>query len=124
MSNTAKIPIRWTAPEAIQQCKYTSACDVWSFGVLLWEIWSLGSKPYISLSDIDQVVINFVYYMYTYICVYRHNNARTVYALDTLYIILCIHMYMQVLHKLNTGYRLPPPPGCPCSVYKVMIDCW
>jgi len=33
-----KIPIRWTAPEAIMQHKYTTASDVWSFGVVMWEV--------------------------------------------------------------------------------------
>ena len=52
---TGRIPVRWTAPEAIHWRQYTSPCDVWSFGVLVWEIWSLGSKPYPSLTDIEQV---------------------------------------------------------------------
>ncbi|CAI8003956.1 Ephrin type-B receptor 1, partial [Geodia barretti] len=45
---TGRIPVRWTAPEAIQRREFTSACDVWSFGVMVWEIWSLGSRPYTS----------------------------------------------------------------------------
>lgn len=44
------IPLRWMAPEAIDQV-YSSASDVWSYGVLLWEIWTLGCLPY---KDIDQ----------------------------------------------------------------------
>uniref|UniRef100_A0A914HVK6 receptor protein-tyrosine kinase n=1 Tax=Globodera rostochiensis TaxID=31243 RepID=A0A914HVK6_GLORO len=41
-----KIPIRWTAPEAIMQHKYTTASDVWSFGVVMWEVMSFGERPY------------------------------------------------------------------------------
>ncbi|XP_022085424.1 ephrin type-B receptor 1-B-like isoform X2 [Acanthaster planci] len=41
-----KIPIRWTAPEAIAFKKFTSASDVWSYGVVMWEIMSYGERPY------------------------------------------------------------------------------
>uniref|UniRef100_T1JR15 Protein kinase domain-containing protein n=1 Tax=Tetranychus urticae TaxID=32264 RepID=T1JR15_TETUR len=44
------IPLRWMAPEAIDQV-YSSSSDVWSFGVLLWEIYTLGLLPY---QDIGQ----------------------------------------------------------------------
>ena len=38
--------MRWTAPEAINFGKYSTFSDVWSFGVLLWEIMSFAEKPY------------------------------------------------------------------------------
>ena len=38
--------MRWTAPEAIQYKKFTTASDVWSYGILLWEIMSYGERPY------------------------------------------------------------------------------
>ncbi|XP_067142993.1 tyrosine-protein kinase Fer-like [Centruroides vittatus] len=46
-----QIPIKWTAPEALNFGKYTSLCDVWSYGVLMWEIFSLGSTPYYGLTN-------------------------------------------------------------------------
>jgi len=42
----ARIPIRWTALEAVLYRQFSTASDVWSFGVLLWEIWTYAEMPY------------------------------------------------------------------------------
>lgn len=46
-----QIPIKWTAPEALNFGKYTSLCDVWSYGILQWEIFSKGDTPYSGMSN-------------------------------------------------------------------------
>lgn len=46
-----KIPVRWTAPEAIAFRKFTSASDIWSYGVVLWEVLSYGERPYWNWSN-------------------------------------------------------------------------
>ncbi|XP_050079649.1 ephrin type-B receptor 1 isoform X2 [Anopheles maculipalpis] len=50
-----KIPVRWTAPEAIAFRKFTSASDVWSYGVVLWEVMSFGERPYWNWSNQDVI---------------------------------------------------------------------
>lgn len=46
-----QIPIKWTAPEALNFGKYNVLCDVWSYGVLVWEIFSKGGTPYAGMSN-------------------------------------------------------------------------
>ncbi|KAJ8400222.1 hypothetical protein AAFF_G00399160 [Aldrovandia affinis] len=50
-----KIPIRWTAPEAIAYRKFSSASDVWSYGVVMWEVMSYGERPYWNLTNRDVI---------------------------------------------------------------------
>ncbi|XP_029589791.1 ephrin type-A receptor 7 isoform X5 [Salmo trutta] len=50
-----KIPVRWTAMEAIQYRKFTSASDVWSYGIVMWEVMSYGERPYWDMSNQDVI---------------------------------------------------------------------
>ncbi|XP_061106301.1 ephrin type-B receptor 4a-like isoform X2 [Conger conger] len=50
-----KIPIRWTAPEAIAFRKFTSASDTWSYGIVMWEVMSFGERPYWDMSNQDVI---------------------------------------------------------------------
>ncbi|XP_023675458.1 tyrosine-protein kinase CSK [Paramormyrops kingsleyae] len=54
MQDTAKLPVKWTAPEALREKKFSTKSDVWSYGILLWEIYSFGRVPYprIALKDV------------------------------------------------------------------------
>ncbi|KAL5486806.1 hypothetical protein EMCRGX_G019336 [Ephydatia muelleri] len=82
ISKGGMVPVKWTAPEAILYKKYSTASDVWSYGCLLYEIWSVGHKPFEGKTNVE------------------------------------------VIEKVDAGYRLPPPPGCPLFIYQTMIQCW
>ena len=66
---------------------------------MLYEIWSLGHKPFETLAT-DEVCV----YMCLYGCV--------------------LLLLFKVIEKIESGYRLPPPPGCPRTIYRTMIKCW
>ena len=51
------LPLRWLAPETVQHNKMSVYTDIWSFGVLLWEVFSSGQRPYGDLTN-AQVVQN------------------------------------------------------------------
>ncbi|KAG8429625.1 hypothetical protein GDO86_019675 [Hymenochirus boettgeri] len=47
----AEVPLRWMPPEAVQEDDFSTKSDVWSFGVLMWEVFTHGELPYTSLPD-------------------------------------------------------------------------
>uniref|UniRef100_A0A8C3AY09 Tyrosine-protein kinase n=1 Tax=Cyclopterus lumpus TaxID=8103 RepID=A0A8C3AY09_CYCLU len=46
-----QIPVKWTSPEALNYGRFTTESDVWSFGVFLWEAFSMGMTPYTSMTN-------------------------------------------------------------------------
>eukprot|EP00731_Ephydatia_muelleri_P014743 Em0008g463a len=56
-SHGGMVPVKWTAPEAVCYKKYSTASDVWSFGCVLYEIWSLGFKPFETISNAEAAVL-------------------------------------------------------------------
>ncbi|MEQ2184544.1 Ephrin type-A receptor 3 [Goodea atripinnis] len=91
-----KIPIRWTAPEAIAYRKFTSASDVWSYGIVMWEVISYGERPYWEMSNQDVSP--------------KHANITP--------------CSVFVIKAIDEGYRLPAPMDCPVVLHQLMLDCW
>uniref|UniRef100_A0A8C3WF98 Focal adhesion kinase 1 n=1 Tax=Catagonus wagneri TaxID=51154 RepID=A0A8C3WF98_9CETA len=54
-ASKGKLPIKWMAPESINFRRFTSASDVWMFGVCMWEILMLGVKPFQGVKNNDVI---------------------------------------------------------------------
>uniref|UniRef100_H2V3G0 Tyrosine-protein kinase n=1 Tax=Takifugu rubripes TaxID=31033 RepID=H2V3G0_TAKRU len=80
--DTAKLPVKWTAPEALREKNFSTKSDVWSYGILLWEIYSFGRVPYPRIP------------------------------------------LKEVVPRVEKGYKMDCPDGCPEVVYNIMKQCW
>lgn len=47
----APLPMRWMAPESLEDSEFSTASDVWSYGVLLWEMYNPTEIPYKNIKD-------------------------------------------------------------------------
>uniref|UniRef100_A0A8C0H2C3 Tyrosine-protein kinase n=1 Tax=Chelonoidis abingdonii TaxID=106734 RepID=A0A8C0H2C3_CHEAB len=56
--DATKLPVKWTAPEALKNNKFSTKSDVWSYGILLWELFSYGRAPYskMTLKEVTEMV--------------------------------------------------------------------
>ncbi|XP_076005059.1 tyrosine-protein kinase BTK isoform X2 [Genypterus blacodes] len=54
-SEGSKFPVRWSPPEVLLYCKFSSKSDIWAYGVLMWEVYTLGKLPYERLNNVEIV---------------------------------------------------------------------
>ena len=47
------LPLKWKAPECLKEYRYSTKSDVWAFGVVMYEVLTLGCPPFGNLSDED-----------------------------------------------------------------------
>ncbi|KAI6646005.1 Ephrin type-B receptor 2 [Oopsacas minuta] len=58
-SNTQEVPVRWTAPEALNEAKHSVSSDVWSYGVVMWEIFTkCVRQPYDHLNTNNYMILH------------------------------------------------------------------
>ncbi|XP_054467869.1 tyrosine-protein kinase JAK2a [Anoplopoma fimbria] len=90
-------PIFWYAPESLSESKFSVGSDVWSFGVVLYELFTYNDKncspPAVFMDKMGN----------------EKQGQMIVYHLIDL---------------LKQGYRLPAPDNCPKEIHKIMTECW
>ncbi|XP_069043231.1 tyrosine-protein kinase JAK2 [Lepisosteus oculatus] len=90
-------PIFWYAPESLTESKFSVASDVWSFGVVLYELFTHSDKNKSPPAEFMRMIGN------------DKQGQMIVYHL---------------IEILKTGNRLTCPEGCPKEIYQMMLDCW
>ncbi|XP_076614474.1 tyrosine-protein kinase JAK2-like isoform X2 [Chaetodon auriga] len=90
-------PIFWYAPESLTESKFSVASDVWSFGVVLYELFTYSDKNCSPPAVFMEKMGN------------EKQGQMIVYHL---------------LDLLKQGYRLPAPDNCPKEIHKIMRECW
>lgn len=106
-----KFPVKWTAPEAIHENRFSIKSDVWSFGVLLYEIMTFGQMPYPSEKTVKMVRT-------------FHLKSSLPACNDPLAVPLPAMTNYQVVQKIPLGYRMSCPPSCHRIIYDIMLECW
>uniref|UniRef100_A0A8C4XEK7 Tyrosine-protein kinase n=1 Tax=Erpetoichthys calabaricus TaxID=27687 RepID=A0A8C4XEK7_ERPCA len=90
-------PIFWYAPESLTESKFSVASDVWSFGVVLYELFTYSDKNKSPPAEFMHMIGS------------DKQGQMIVYHL---------------IEILKNNHRLPNPEGCPDEIYKIMLECW
>lgn len=112
LQEQAEIVFR-SAPESIEFQKWSSASDVWSFGVVLWEIFSLGASTRSYFKQSLSIIVNSIHF--------------SVFAPVTDLIFPApfgLYDSLVAFKKIKAGERLERPKLMPQSVYQICLACW
>ncbi|XP_053322034.1 tyrosine-protein kinase JAK2 [Spea bombifrons] len=90
-------PIFWYAPESLSESRFSVASDVWSFGVVLYELFTYSEKNKSPPSEFMRMVGS-----------------------DKQGQMIVFHL----IELLKNNGRLPQPDGCPSEIYSIMKECW
>lgn len=90
-------PIFWYAPESLTESKFSVASDVWSFGIVLYELFTHSDK----LFSPPTMFMNMMG---------GDKHGQTI--------------VYHLIELLKQGTRLPQPVGCPLEMYEIMQECW
>jgi fyn-related kinase len=104
----AKIPIKWSAPEATNYSKFSIKSDVWSFGILLTEIVTYGRNPYQGDLILLCYKINFIIFI----------------KMSIISLLIVGMSNNEVISEIDNNYRMPCPKNCPQYLYDIMMECW
>ena len=106
--NPGMMPVRWMAPETLRDGKFSSASDVWSFGVVLWEMVTLAEQPYQGM----YLVILYPFYSINYYFLTYSSLTHLGMGNDG------------AMKYIKNGGTMERPNDCPDSIHNLMRNCW
>lgn len=98
------MPVKWMAIESLTDRIFSTQSDVWSYGVLLWEIFTLGKIPYPGFflnSTIAKISLD-----------------------EDLFVWQGMDIGHELVREIQTGYRMEKPEFAPILFGEIMADCW